>query len=210
MKGPSEQPLLVKLCGLQTPEEVGAAVSAGADLVGFVFAPSRRRLELDQGARLARLLPDGVRSVAVLHHPTRAHLDEVLRVVQPDLIQVEGAPALPPGVGQIRVLHDGPSFDLALAGLESGPEPELVLLDPRDGGGQGLGVDPSRLARLARRHRLLLAGGLHPDNVARAVGRLSPAGVDVSSGIESSPGRKCPSLMTAFVTHARAARRRAA
>lgn len=202
--------LLVKLCGLRSERDVAAAVDAGADLLGFVFAPSVRRIDPDEAARLCRDLPASVRSVAVFHEPGAHELARVLSHFPADLVQVEGRRPLPPRTGRIAVLHDDASFEAELAaqvqaGVGAGASEDLVLLDPAGPGGQGRAVSVERARRLARRLPLLLAGGLCPDTVAAAVAAVRPRGVDVSSGIEARRGHKDPALMAAFVAAARAA-----
>lgn len=198
--------LLVKLCGLRHPRDVQAAVDAGADLLGFVFAPSVRRVSPEAAAGLCRDLPEGVRTVAVFHEPGAHELARVLALFPADLVQVEGRRALPPRTGRVRVLHDDLSFEAELAHHAATADPgDLVLLDPAGEGGRGLAVSRDRARQLARRFPLLLAGGLRPDNVGAAVAAVQPRGVDVSSGIEARRGHKDPARMADFVAAARAA-----
>lgn len=200
--------LFVKLCGIRTESDLEAAVAAGADAVGLVLTPSPRQIPLSVAARLRSLLPDSVLSVAVFHDPSPELLRRTETEVSPDLLQSEvstldGVPpsrALPVVVDS-DALHE----DLALA--LSSTSREMVVVDRAALGGTGLAANWQRLAGLAFPGKLVLAGGLTPDNVADAVAMVRPFGVDVSSGIEVSQGVKDPALMRAFVETAREAGR---
>lgn len=191
--------LFVKICGLTTPEGIAAAVEAGADATGFVFSPSPRRVTPAQARKLAAALPSGVRRVAVFRHPPPRWIAQVLEEFPADWVQSDAA--------------DLPGMDLggaeALPVLRSGaplPEllPELVLFEgPHSGAGRV--ADWVAAARLARRTRVILAGGLNAAILDEALSTVRPWGVDVSSGVESAPGIKDPALVTAFVAAARRA-----
>lgn len=198
--------LLVKLCGMRTEADLAAAVAAGADAVGFVLTPSPRRVEVAEAGVLARSLPDYVRVVAVFHQPEPDLVVETGRVLDPDLYQAEPRYLARVDPAQVLpVLVDGPGLDrrihLALSRYPSG----MVLVDSAARGGTGGQADWRRVAALRNRSRVIMAGGLNPDNVAEAVRKVRPGGVDVSSGIETSPGVKDPESMTRFVAAARAA-----
>jgi phosphoribosylanthranilate isomerase len=189
--------LFVKICGLTTPAGVAAALEAGADALGFVFSASPRQLTPAQARRLAAPLPANVRRVAVFRHPPPGWIAEVLDEFAADWVQSDAA--------------DLPGVDLggaeALPVLRSGaplPEllPDLALFEsPQSGSGRLADWDAA--AGLARRTRIILAGGLNPENLARALSTVRPWGVDVSSGVESAPGVKDPALIAAFVATAR-------
>jgi phosphoribosylanthranilate isomerase len=189
--------IFVKICGLTTPEGVAAAVKAGADAAGFVFSPSPREVTPAQARTLAATLPPGMRRVAVFRHPPPGWISRVLEEFPADWIQSDAA--------------DLPGVDLggaeALPVFRSGaplPEllPELLLFEGPESG-SGNVADWSAAAGLAQRTRILLAGGLHPGNLAAALATVRPWGVDVSSGVESAPGIKDPALVAAFVAAAR-------
>jgi phosphoribosylanthranilate isomerase len=189
--------IFVKICGLTTPEGVAAAVKAGADAAGFVFSPSPREVTPAQARKLAAALPPGMRRVAVFRHPPPGWISRVLEEFPADWIQSDAA--------------DLPGVDLggaeALPVFRSGaplPEllPELLLFEGPESG-SGNVADWSAAAGLAQRTRILLAGGLHPGNLAAALAMVRPWGVDVSSGVESAPGVKDPALVAAFVAAAR-------
>lgn len=171
---------------------------AGADAIGFVFAESPRRVSPREAARIAADLPTDVERVAVFRLPS---LDDVYRVLDEfsgitvqaepdaDLIATFGSQLLP-------VLHDGKELENEAAMVPS----ELpVLLEAEGSGGSGMQPDWSRASRLARHRRLMLAGGLRARNVLEAIRIVQPWGVDVSSGVETSPGVKSPELIAEFV-----------
>jgi len=193
--------ILVKICGLMTVEAVEAAVSAGADAVGFVFhGPSPRNVSPEVAARLAAHLPPGVRKVAVTLHPDQALVDDVLAALAPDVWQTDAADfellRIPVGVERWPVFRSGsrPQYPLPV---------RLLFEGPRSGAGEV--ADWSAAAELARRTELILGGGLNSANVAAAVAAVRPFGIDVSSGVELSPGRKDPARIPEFVAAARAA-----
>jgi phosphoribosylanthranilate isomerase len=189
----------IKLCGMTDARAVEAALEAGADAIGFVFAPSVRRVDPAQAFELARPARGRVPCVAVTQHPDRALVQEILAVFQPDWLQTDGEDfadiELPAGVIALPVVRDA-----AKVGLATG---RLLFEGPRSGTGQ---VADWRAAReLAQAYELVLAGGLAPENVEEAIAQVRPFGVDVSSGVEERPGRKSPERMADFVTRARAA-----
>ncbi len=198
--------LFVKICGLRTPEGVEAAVAAGADAVGFVFAESPRRASPAQARELCRHVPPSIVRVAVMRHPSPREWDEVRRVFEPDWLQTdaEDFQALTPGtaVTPLPVYRDTPGLDAA--GL---PGRSMILFEAAESG-RGLKPDWERAAAIAGRTRLILAGGLTPVNVGEAVRRVRPFGVDVSSGVESRRGHKDPALIAAFLQAARKAETR--
>jgi phosphoribosylanthranilate isomerase len=190
--------LWVKICGLTTGEGVSAATEAGADAIGFVFAPSKRQVTAQQAARLARDV--SVARIAVMQHPAQAELDEVWSAFRPDALQtdIDDLPRLrvPAGLQVIPVIRAGREL--------AGTVPPRVLFEgPRSGTGET--ADWAAAARLARTTQLVLAGGLTAANVAAAVASVRPFGVDVSSGVESAPGVKDPARIHEFVRAARAA-----
>lgn len=190
--------LFVKVCGLTDANAVQACVEAGVDAVGFVFASSPRRVTPDQAASLAASIPNTVLKVAVFRRPTPTEIAAMLRRFTPDLIQAD---------------HD------TLGELS----PDTVLPVHRQGGampasgrflfegplsGIGQPVDLATAVEAARVGEMVLAGGLSSVNVFDVVTAVRPFGVDVSSGVESSPGTKSGDLIRAFVAAARAAEQR--
>lgn len=196
--------LLVKICGLTTSECIRAAIEAGADAIGFVFhAPSPRNLEPARAAELARDLPARMLRVAVTLSPDQALIDAVLSSFTPDIWQSDAADLdairLTAGIARWPVWRSGASTRGALP-------PRLLFEAQRSGAGAR--ADWHAAARLAGRCELILGGGLDAANIAAAIATVRPFGVDVSSGVERSPGIKDPAMIHAFVAAARAAERR--
>jgi len=193
----------IKICGLSGEAGLAAAIEAGADAVGFVFAASPRRVVPEEAARLAEAVPPGILRVAVMRYPEPAEWDEVAQIVRPDWLQTEARDfeglRLPAGIAPLPVYRDVPGLDTAALGRED----RALFEAPASGAGQV--PDWDRAARLAPLTRLVLAGGLTPDNVGAAIRRVRPWGVDVSSGVESSRGVKDPALIRAFVAAVRRA-----
>ncbi|WP_406861524.1 phosphoribosylanthranilate isomerase [Streptomyces sp. HUAS MG47] len=199
--------MFVKVCGLRTEQDVDAAVAAGADAVGFVFAESVRRIDAETARRLAARVPESVLTVGVFRDQP---LDEVraaveatgVRAVQlhghEDLAYFEAVRGfLPPGRTLIRaasVRGQAPAYGER--------REDVLLLDaPVPGAGETWDLTGTRLP--APDVRWLLAGGLTPANVGAAIRTARPWGVDVSSGIEASRGVKDPELIRAFLKAAR-------
>jgi phosphoribosylanthranilate isomerase len=194
----------IKVCGMTDSSAVSAALAAGVDAIGFVFAPSVRRVTPEQAARLAGPARGKVLCVAVTQHPDTQLLQEIFAQFRPDVLQTdeEDLPSIsfPPGVAAWPVLRGLPSSETLQRLQQSGP---LLFEGPRSGTGK---VADWAMARdLATGRSLILAGGLSHTNVAEAISTVRPFGVDVSSGVEESPGRKSPALIESFVTRARAA-----
>ena len=203
----------VKICGIIDPAAAVAASDMGADAVGFVFyPPSPRNLEPDAAADLARHLSPLVTRVAVFRSPESREIIDVASRFHPHVIQVEPTAdvveAIPDSVSLLPVFHDGPDLENEMAAFASpsGATPTIVL-EAAGTGGRGLAPDWDRAAKIAKSTNLVLAGGLSPDNVAEAIRTVRPWAVDVSSGVESSPGVKDPKLIAAFVAAVREAER---
>ncbi len=194
--------LWVKICGLRSEADVAAAVGAGADAIGFVFAPSVRRVTPGEARAACAALPAEVLRVAVMRHPGDADWQAVVEGFAPDWLQTDwqdfASLSVTPQTGRLPVVRDDAPPGTAR------PLPSPLLFEGRDSG-TGRTADWTRAAALAGRTRLVLAGGLDADNVAEAVRRVRPWGVDVSSGVESAPGVKDPARIRAFIAAARAA-----
>ncbi|MEM6676905.1 MAG: phosphoribosylanthranilate isomerase [Pseudomonadota bacterium] len=211
---PATGPVRVKICGLRTPEAVTAAAEAGAAYVGFVFFPPSPRALTAEAAREAALAaPPGVVKVGLFVDPDDAALDAVLSAVPLDMLQLHGHET-PERVAEIRARHGLPVMKAIgvreAADLDAvaryAPVADQLLIDakPPKGavlpGGNGLAFDWQLLE--GRRWPLpwLLAGGLTPENAARAVAATGARQLDISSGVESAPGVKDPSRIRAFFT----------
>jgi phosphoribosylanthranilate isomerase len=190
----------IKICGLTSEAGVTTAVRAGADAVGFVFAPSKRQVSAARAAELGKTVPSHVVRVAVMQHPTQQLLDEVWQVFRPDVLQTDwddlASLHVPAELATTPVLRAGQQLAATLP-------PRLLLEGPVSGAGTT--TDWSLAQALARQTELILAGGLNPANVARAIEQVRPYGVDVSSGVESAPGQKDPDLIERFIATVRSA-----
>jgi phosphoribosylanthranilate isomerase len=209
----------VKICGLTTRDAVEAAVAAGADAVGFVFAPSKRQVTAALATQLAQGVPRRIPRVAVMLHPTQSQLDEVWSGFRPDVLQtdVEDLQTLrvPMGLAVMPVVRGGggvgvglkpdlqPNANRIAVGPALAGHPRILFEGPVSGVGST--SDWHGAAQLARTTQLVLAGGLNATNVADAIAAVRPFGVDVSSGVEASPGVKDPARIHEFVQRARAA-----
>ncbi len=191
---------LVKICGLRHGATVDAAVQAGADAVGFVFAKSVRQVTARHAAFIATNVPEHVLRVAVMLHPTADEWDEVLTIFCPDVLQTDVKDFreldVPHEVARWPVIREG-----SVAG--NGDLPHTFVYEGKTSG-LGETVDWSVAASLAETNQLILAGGLNRDNGAEAIRQVGPYGVDVSSALETSPGEKDPDLIRAFIDSVRA------
>jgi phosphoribosylanthranilate isomerase len=198
----------VKICGITCREDAELAMAAGTDALGFVFAPSPRQVTPQDAARIIRTLPPFVTTVGVVVDQDVA----AIRAVCPlDAIQFHGQEtpgmlAAVSGIRRVKAFRIRAESDLvALTAYDSAAE--AFLLDayvPGVAGGTGQTFN-WELALRAREAGLpiLLAGGLTPDNVGAAIRAARPYAVDVSSGVEASPGHKDPARVAAFITAVR-------
>jgi phosphoribosylanthranilate isomerase len=187
----------VKICGLTTRDAVEAAVAAGADAVGFVFAPSKRRVTPSLARELAQDVPRRIPRVAVMLHPTQSQLDEVWSGFRPDVLQTDIEDLeklrLPMGLAVMPVIRNA---------VRLKPYSRILFEGPVSGVGST--SDWNLAMQLARTTQLVLAGGLNAINIADAIAAVRPFGVDVSSGVEAAPGIKDPARIHEFVRRARA------
>lgn len=191
--------LFVKICGINDLAAGRAVVEAGADAIGFVFSESPRQVTTRHALSISGELPVDVLRVAVFRRPTPEDIDAVLEAFTPDLVQADHDTLDHiTDVATLPVFHE--------AGGEAPDGGRFLYEGPVSGAGQL--VDLQRAAAVARLGQMVLAGGLRPDNVGRAVTSVRPFGVDVSSGVETSPGTKDPALIRSFVAAARAAEER--
>lgn len=208
----------VKICGLRQPDDVAAAVQAGARYIGFVFfAKSPRYVTAAEAAELAADVPLGIARVGLFVDPDDALLDDVLAVAALDMIQLHGHET-PARVAEIKARSGLPVMKAVGVAEPSdldalwdyGLVADMLLIDakpPRGAdlpGGNGLAFDWRLLAGRQILKPWLLAGGLTPDNVGQALRLTRAPGVDVSSGVESAPGVKDPALIRAFIARATA------
>ena len=182
--------MLVKVCGITRLEDAIAAVDAGAHAIGFVFWPDSPRFVDPYRARaIAARLPPFVTAVGLFVNQPLSHVNGVAALVRLGAAQLHGdeTPEFAAGVTApvIRALPVD-----AAAAWPAGTTLLLDAHDPVKRGGTGRTIDWAAAADLAAHRRVLLAGGLTPDNVADAIARVRPFGIDVSSGVERAPGVK--------------------
>lgn len=200
-----DQRTRVKICGITRVEDASAAVQAGADAIGLVFCPaSPRFLEIEKAAEIVTSLPPFVSSVALFVDAGEAEIESVLSSVRIDILQFHGEES-----PRQCTLYDKPYIKamklsqnrIGRALLESYDSAAAILLDthvPGLAGGSGKAFDWSLVPENSE-IPLILAGGLNTSNVARAIEMTRPYAVDVSSGVEQSPGIKSRSKMFSFV-----------
>jgi phosphoribosylanthranilate isomerase len=207
-------PVEVKFCGMTRAEDVAEAARLGASYVGVIFAGGPREVGVEQAARILEAAADAVKRVGVFANQAPHEIGAVAKRLALDVVQLH-AEADPRRVTDVRGQFDGEVWAVVHANEASLPAglaalfatADAVLVDshvPGALGGTGIAVAWSAIAeplQLARGGvgRLVLAGGLRPENVAVAIETLHPDVVDVSSGIEASPGRKDHARMRSFL-----------
>jgi len=210
--------LIVKICGLSTRETLDVALQAGADMVGFVFfPPSPRHLGLEVARELGKQAKGRASKVALTVDADDATLANIVEALQPDILQLHGKETVARlrdikqtfGLPVMKVIAVETSADLApLPGYAA--VADRILFDaraPREAtrpGGLGTAFDWHVLEKLDLKLPFMVSGGLHAGNVAEAVRVTRAGGVDVSSGVERSPGIKDPDMIRDFIRAARA------
>ena len=211
-------PLIIKICGVRTPEILEAAIEAGADMVGFMhFQRSPRHASVEQIADLISQARGRIETCVVLVNPDNSCVAEIA-ALGPDWIQLHG-PETPhrveairdeAGIAVMKAISIGTAEDVATV-ASFAEVADRIMLDakaPKNAerpGGHGTTFDWTLLKALDPELQFILAGGLTPDTVADAIRAVRPLGVDVSSGVETAPGIKDAKLIRAFVQNARAA-----
>jgi phosphoribosylanthranilate isomerase len=214
--------LWIKICGTTSLADAHLAVDAGADAIGFVFAPSPRRVTPDQVAAIIPRLPQSVEKIGVFSQTAfdeifaavftagltgvQLHFDAPLDLTAQLREQFGGDFRI------LRVVRFAAESPTAAPALLDDPNADAVLVDScskTGSGGTGIAYDWNLAAetifQTSAARKFIAAGGLTPANVADAIARLHPWGVDVASGVESAPGRKDPAKVRAFIAAARAA-----
>ena len=196
--------MTIKVCGITRVEDALRAAQLGVHALGFVFWPrSPRAISAERAAAIVEALPPFVVPVGVFVDPS-AELVAECRDAGMVVAQIVGAvPLMPRGMRLLRAVT------LSADGTDITPDVEgngAVLVDAHDPvrrGGTGRTIDWQAVAPIAARRPVILAGGLKPENVGEAIALARPAGVDVSSGVETAPGIKDPERMAAFVAAVR-------
>lgn len=197
----------VKICGITNVADAIAAVEAGADVIGFVFAASPRRVTPDEVRDIAAALPAGVLKAGVFVDEDPTVVEDIAALCGLDLLQFHGSetPKYCARFGERAVKAVRVKDSSSLRGLER-YNVSALLLDtyfPGQPGGTGRTFDWKIAAKAAGAGSIILSGGLTPENVTAAVRAVRPAMVDVSSGVETSPGLKNPAMMRRFVINAK-------
>lgn len=213
MSQPLTQRTRIKFCGMTHADDIRAALALGVDGLGLIAVPGTKRgLDIERATLLRREIPPLATCVLLLMDADADYARAAIDSVQPDLVQFHGSEspefcasfarrwikAVPMGGGE-----DPAHYQQRYAGAAG------FVFDSHAAGGQGGSGEVFDWSRLpaTRSAPLLLAGGLKPDNVFEAVRAVRPHAVDVSSGIESAPGRKCPQRMQQFVSEVQRADR---
>ena len=209
----------VKICGITSPDAIDAAAASGAVYGGLVFHPrSPRFVALDRARALADRMRGRLKSVALITDVDDTGIASLVKAVMPDFLQLHGNETVQRtadigarfGIAIIKALPVAEISDLAVA-AEYEKVADMLMFDARPPagaerpGGHGASFDWKILSGRTFRKPWFLAGGLGPDNVARAIESSGAKLVDVSSGVESAPGVKDPSRIAAFINAARSA-----
>ena len=197
--------MFIKICGTTSAEDALLAVSLGADALGFIFAESKRQVDVATVAAIVPQLPAETIAVGVFRNESAERILEIVKAAGLTGVQLHGSEG--PEVAQ--ALRNTIAFlvqvftadDPRLERLDDYPIDAVLLDSPTPG--SGATFDWSQVADLPQRRRVVLAGGLNAANVAEAVERVRPWGVDVVSGVEASAGRKDPVALAAFIETAK-------
>jgi phosphoribosylanthranilate isomerase len=199
--------MFVKICGITNEDDALFAVAMGADAVGFVFAPSSRQVAAQQVYDITRRLPPEILTVGVFRDEVPSRVIDIVNRSGVRAVQLHGheTPADVAEVSaRVRWVIKAVAAGTTDARRADQFGTDLVLVDAATPG-SGTMFDWSLIDDIPEGPRLILAGGLDPDNVVAAVQRVAPWGVDVSSGVESSPGKKDARKVKAFIERARQA-----
>jgi len=212
----------IKICANTSLEDALLSADAGADAVGFVFAPSPRRVTAEQVAVIIPNLPTKLEKIGVFVDAAFEEIESTVMTSGLTGVQLhfDASPDLPsrlreqfgPNLRILRVIHFEPDAVEAVAAVLKDPNIDAILVDSRTAsavGGTGKSFDWLAASRTLFQNpngpKLVAAGGLNPENVAEAIRLLQPWGVDVVSGVEAAPGRKDPDKVAEFIASARAA-----
>ena len=208
----------IKFCATTCLEDALASIEAGADAVGFVFAPSKRRVTPEQAQAIISRLPSQIERIGIFQNEAAARVRAIAEQTGLTAVQLHGEETAEfanhlfpqsfrgPRIGVIKTIVVGDNFAARLeavcrdySGIDS------ILLDSGAGGGRIFDWQKIQPLLHVRGTRLIVAGGLSPENVGEAISKFSPWGVDVVTGVERGPGRKDPEKLKAFVAAVRKA-----
>ena len=206
----------VKICGITSAADAQAAIEAGANLLGFNFyEKSPRHIAEDQAAEIRARLPKKIKAVGIFVNPLPAHVIALRSYLELDAVQLHGDESpetvaeIAPVVPVIKAFRVEPEFPLTT--LDKYARAFAFLFDAAHTdqyGGTGRTTDWDVARRASSSHRIILAGGLKVENVAAAVRIVRPYGIDVASGVETSPGKKDHGLLREFIQEVRRAERK--
>ena len=199
--------MFVKICGITSEEDALLAVAMGADAVGFIFAPSKRQVAASHARDIARRLPPEILTVGVFRDEAPKRVVDVVHAAGLRAAQLHGHET-PEQTRWVRarvpfVIQGFTAGDPALGRADDYGADAVLVDSPTPGSGQMFDWSLAEGAPLGR--RVIMAGGLTPTNVADAIERVRPWGVDVATGVETAPGRKDARKVRDFVRNARAA-----
>jgi phosphoribosylanthranilate isomerase len=207
----------IKICGTTCLEDALSSIAAGADALGFIFAPSKRRVSTEQAQRIISKLPHEVERIGVFMNSSAAEISSVVSAVELTGVQMHGeesAEAVYAGLPPVRrdtmrkikaiIIQPGQEFGFGCHGEASGLV-DAWLLDSGAGSGKTFDWETTQKQLGDRQGRFIIAGGLTPENVGDAMRVFKPWGVDVVTGVEREPGRKDPKKLQAFVAAVRRA-----
>jgi phosphoribosylanthranilate isomerase len=204
----TSEPML-KICGMTRVDDALHAVSEGATAIGFVFWPgSPRFIEPVRAGEIAAALPSVITTVGVFVNESVESVRRTVDVARLRLVQLHGDEPAAYADGIVGPVMRSVTLETIDEAAEAWPEGTLLLLDSADPARRSAGravVDWPRAADVARHRRVVLAGGLTPQNIDEAIVTVRPVGVDVSSGVESAPGVKDRDKVSRFLANARAA-----
>ena len=201
------EPVFIKICGITTVDDALLATALGADAVGFILAPSRRQVVPPRVEEIARRLPPDVLTVGVFRDEAPQRVIEIVNRCGLKAAQLSGRESMEEtrlirgSVPAVIKAFPGGSPALSVADQYGA---DIVMVDS-DTPGSGQVFDWSLAEGAPGGIRLLMAGGLTPENVATAIAKVRPWGVDVATGVEMSPGRKDPARLRAFINAVREA-----
>ncbi len=204
---PTDRSLFVKICGITSEADALLSVSLGADAVGFIFAPSVRQVSVQMAGDIAKRLPPEILTVGIFRDEAPQRVVEMVHQAGLGAAQLHGHESSQES-GWVRarvpmVIKAFPAGDRTIRRFAEFGADYLLIDGKNPGSGE---VFDWRLAEgVSDPSRLIVAGGLGPENVAQAIAHLRPYGVDVDSGVEASPGRKDPLKVRDFIVKARAA-----
>ena len=189
---------LIKICGLTTLAAVECIIENNVDMAGFVFAKhSPRYIKPKHAKQLADLIPNHISKVAVMLHPTQTEVDEVIDIFKPDYLQMDVRDFLnihiPESIQSLKVYRDEDHLDIS-----SISNSKLTLFEGTKSGSGKL-TNIKRSQTVAKKKRVIIAGGLNPNNILSVLSNVCPWGVDVSSGVESEPGLKSEQKIIQFI-----------